>query len=1010
MALQKQTIGIPLVSGVDLRTDHKLAEGMLELENASFKTPGAISKRDGFSYATRAYTSSDPAETQIPGNIKSIYRFRDAIMGHDGQYMYTLAGGKWRKNGQELSPNKFTALQISRTAFPILKPDPAVAAVGYDYIAPTFIDIDVVGNLIGAVVSYQDTTAPTFSIYMYILDATTGSVVYQEKMDPFSSTEGFCRICAIDDNTFLATCTDFTGGVYKIRALPYIISTSSTQSPYYLVDAPSTGFNLFAASRYDICATGSGLGVVGWKATDALVKMTKFSALGGALSTLSWAGSAMDTSSVPYCDYNGHDCAFMIYNDTNALKSVGITVSSATASNAGAVYVLDAATAFGYTKVTGAKITDIGTVSNYDIYYSGNTTVSATATTMNVDVTRKVNFTPSTGAFSSGAAAIIMRCTDLSNGAVAYNGKSYILGKRVPTYLGVSSPPYSTHKVADSSGGHICAYLHDAGRARTVTGFDRILPKTVRLADGVFVSLAMRLSKLIGQAATTPYYSIDIVKYDFNHVPQQTALADSTLFSGASAWSYDGDIMTELGFFYPPTIVANAIAGGSLTASASYVVTAVYEWIDANGRMHRSQPSNEITVPTTGVNKTLEVLALPYHNTNKSPVKIVIYTTDANGPVFRYQKDITNDVTVNGVSGTVLAYSTTAAQIYTTGSVVYNQQPEGVESMCVRDDRIYAASNNGQVWFSKPVLAGEGIAFSPFLVKEIDKTGGAISAVGAVDGYTVVAKENAVHAFGGEGPGNNALNDRFTSVRKISGDVGCDVGAPVVSVPDGLIMKGKKGVFLVDRSLQVQFIGAPIEELKTQKLVSAAQKSADNEIVLGFLGAGTAIYNWVSGMWSVDQSRVHYGPGAVVADKYVYPPSAGAVAIQSPGLYVDNGDFYPLKIGTSWIKAAGIGGWQRIYYVNLVGEFKTPHNLVIGIYHDYSETPTETIETGTASLMDSGGYRIRFKPSRQKCEAIRFVIYDKEQGLAGESYSLSAIVLEVGVKPGTAKLAPGKTV
>ena len=97
-------------------------------------------------------------------------------------------------------------------------------------------------------------------------------------------------------------------------------------------------------------------------------------------------------------------------------------------------------------------------------------------------------------------------------------------------------------------------------------------------------------------------------------------------------------------------------------------------------------------------------------------------------------------------------------------------------------------------------------------------------------------------------------------------------------------------------------------------------------------------------------------------------------------------------------------------------EWKSPHNLVAHVYYRKGEVPdgegtvvgdTVRYDLTFAAQAVSGGYLLRARFPHQKCSGVRLEIEDTDG--EGESYSISAIMLEVGMKRGM-HLSAEKTV
>lgn len=118
-------------------------------------------------------------------------------------------------------------------------------------------------------------------------------------------------------------------------------------------------------------------------------------------------------------------------------------------------------------------------------------------------------------------------------------------------------------------------------------------------------------------------------------------------FSGGQLKAYDGNVLVEQNFNYPPARmdIAKGTAGGDNTFARPSTVDDVYQYraiftfTDAQGNIHRSGLSNleTFTYETTATDSTLDnilvhIPSLPL--TQKEDVYIELYRTTANGTVF----------------------------------------------------------------------------------------------------------------------------------------------------------------------------------------------------------------------------------------------------------------------------------------------------------------------------------------------------------------------------------------
>jgi hypothetical protein len=128
-----------------------------------------------------------------------------------------------------------------------------------------------------------------------------------------------------------------------------------------------------------------------------------------------------------------------------------------------------------------------------------------------------------------------------------------------------------------------------------------------------------------------------------------------------------------------------------------------------------------------------------------------------------------------------------------------------------------------------------------------------------------------------------------------------------------------------------------------------------------------------------------------------------------------------------------VQGFQRIRKAFILGDFKSDHSLRMEVGFNYAqyylethnfnyitdlsvnnfadENPyaSETFASGSAGVAD-GIYQFRAGIKNQKCQSIRFSLSDTEDTSPGQAYSISNLMMEVGIKDTGMKLPSQKLV
>lgn len=557
---------------------------------------------------------------------------------------------------------------------------------------------------------------------------------------------------------------------------------------------------------------------------------------------------------------------------------------------------------------------------------------------------------------------------------------------------------------------------------------------------------AISLSAANGQIqVNTAPIKIDL---DFNavSVKQNASVQNQILIAGGMSTLYDGAFSQEQGFLIPPdsTMIGwNRFTGGSLDAG-NYQVSFVYEYTDASGNTHQSAPSVPITAPalastniffavptlTASLRNRLLKTASATNSWNPSDARIVMYATVANG-LLKYRVSAQNvDVSVNQAIFILSSVNTLAPILYTDIGELENIAPPPALSMANNKNRValIASDDPKQIWFSKFYYPGKPVQFNDSLVKRLDGYGDCV-AVAAMDDKWIVWTADSTHYWSGDGPLDSGAQDTFTDLDLITTDVGCIDADSVVTTPNGLMFKSKKGYRLLTRALSIEYIGEDVDLFNEEKCFDGTLIANENEV--RFLTSARCLsYNYERQQWAVWTNHSGINAG-IFNGTYVYLRNTkDRIYKETPNFYKDENASYPLKIETAWIKLAGIQNFQRVRRISLLGDFKSEHILKISTGYDYENYYADSTTWDAGAILnvsvfgdgtvfgdsevfggqDDNIYQVQVHMARQKCQSIRFKFEDLTNPNADAAYTLSNMTLECGVKSGINKVKVEKTV
>jgi len=504
----------------------------------------------------------------------------------------------------------------------------------------------------------------------------------------------------------------------------------------------------------------------------------------------------------------------------------------------------------------------------------------------------------------------------------------------------------------------------------------------------------------------------------------RTKIGETNYYTDGATIALDGRGAYESGFSFRPLITAitSNTSGGTTTgvASKNFSYIAVYAYFNGKGELERSVPSPAVAVVTSATTTYVNIAVKnnpgsfkdAYYNdsgtyTQKYATEIILYRTTHNGTTFYRVSSKPSaqfgDI-VNLADASADSAITDNEQLYTTGGILENDSTPNAKFSTAGGNRLFLGGleEEDEIAYSKKQLFGEAVSFSDFFRIRIssgtssDKS--RLSAIGYLDGKLIIFRENSIYYIAGDGPLETGTQNSFTEPEVISSDTGCVEPRSVVNIPTGLLFKSKKGIYVLDRAMQVSYIGAGVEEYNQEGVVSAIISDKYNEARFYTNAGNCLVYNYIFGTWSSFN-----GQTSISADIWAGRPVqvlGSGVSEESETVFSDNGSVYSMKVKTPWLKLNGLQDFGRIWTATILGKYKSVHDLIVKVRYDYDESYIEEF-TVTPQLADTQ-YQYRINLKKQLCESVQFEIYDASQ--TGESMELSAITLEVGLRKGSMKL------
>ena len=488
-----------------------------------------------------------------------------------------------------------------------------------------------------------------------------------------------------------------------------------------------------------------------------------------------------------------------------------------------------------------------------------------------------------------------------------------------------------------------------------------------------------------------------------------TRLSQSTHLSGSVVREYDGSSVRFSGFSSSPKAILTTSAWTTHLTDGNHQYKLIYVYFDSNGESHRSDVSStvDITTSSQSVVVTIGPVGSAEFNTerdSRSEVWIYRALTGTGGPFYLLAAlpSDTSSYSDSWVSDSALLERET---LYTDGGILSNSQVPSMSYIASGLHRIFGVSveDKNKIYYSQKRIVENSIEWNLALYFRVDGHGRNVGeAVGVenLDDKMIIFKQDSLLYIGGDGPLPTGAQNTFTDPVVVSQEIGCNEAKSIVATPIGVMFKGKKGIYIVDRSLAVKYIGASVEEYNSETINGAEVSKVRNEVYFQ-TDNRLMVYNYLQDKWS---TNTYLGGKSICIwqDQLACLKSDGLVYYQDELVYTDNLADISMKVATPWYKLKGTTGYGRLYEIIVYGEYKSDHTLNIRVYYDYDETDygDYTFDVETMNI-----YEFSVKPSKQKCQSFKIEIWDTPTGGSGESYELTGISVRIGAKQGFYKLS-----
>lgn len=995
MALQKQPVNINFAQGLNTKSDpFQIPIGQfLQLENKVFETGTSLQKRNGFASLGALPDTTYQYVTTFNSNL---------IAAGTSIAAYSSGTQAWPSKGS-FRPLKLDTLALIRNSSNQSQCDSALSSNGL-------------------VCTVYTSTSPSTTYNYVIADSTTGQNIVAPTA--ISSPSESPRVFVLG-NYFIILFTQAAN--IKYIAIP-VNNVTSPSSATTLVTNYSAGT---AALAYDGVVLNNNL-YVAYQGTDGggAVRMTYMNSFlvrqtastgtvvsTGAASSIVAVGADSSRNTVWVAHYlagtqNGYvlnvdQYLTSILTDTLFLSTTAVPNITLTATAGTATIIYEVTNTYGY----GASLPS-NRINHRTCDYLGN----------------------------MGVPNVVLLSVGLAS-------KVFLIGS-VPYVLGIYTSSYQpsfflidASGTTDASGKVVGKLSYSTGGGYLTTGLPGVtVINNVASFSYLIKDQLIPTNKSQNPASNTPVFTqlgVNLASFDFTTANISDSEIGKNLFlSGGMLWAYDGYQLTEQGFhLYPDNVIVTTATGaGGLTAQDYYYV-AVYEWTDNQGNIHRSAPSLAVKQTTTTASSTNTIKVPTLRLTNKSLVKIVLYRWSTAQQTY-YQVTSITSPTLNSTTSNNVTITDTQADsaivgnsiLYTTGGIVENIGAPATNALTLYRSRLFLidAEDQNLLWYSKEVIEETPVEMSDLFTLYVSPTIGAqgntgpMKCLSSMDDKLIIFKKDAIYYMVGNGPDNTGANNDFSEPVFINSTVGSENPNSIVFIPNGLMFQSDKGIWLLGRDLSTSYIGAPVEAYNSSTVLSALTIPGTNQVRFTLDSGVTLMYDYFFNQWGTLTNAPAIS-STLFQDLHTFINEDGSVFQESPGIYVDGSRPVLMKLQTGWINVAGLQGFERAYFFNLLGQYLSPHKLQVQIAYDYNSSPRQSVvispdnfagSYGSDPLYGNGSplggpgsleqWRIFF--NIQKCQAFQITIteiYDSSKGVvAGAGFTLSGLNLVVGLKSG----------
>lgn len=643
---------------------------------------------------------------------------------------------------------------------------------------------------------------------------------------------------------------------------------------------------------------------------------------------------------------------------------------------------------------------------------------------------------------SAGTEAKLLVNQGLASGAFDYDGNVYFWSVFADENIAQNSMSVSSTFTSQVQNTYALnrydGELVAVASQRTAGGFGvgGWSPSHVQQISDTEFAVCLGQQRRVTKKRYTQKSPLDVVFSFDSDKARRTAQAGRTGYiAGGHVCQYDGKGVVEVGFHLFPWSLDGSMAGsGGALSAGDYTYKCTYRWLNAKGEQERSTTATYGTITAAASDKATIDSGCSSMTRKKSPLDdpaLEFWRSEVNPAVgadfylvssidpwdsTNPNRYVENDPTAQTCASFDDDDSDATIRVFEAnpenGGVLESVSPPAASIIYATQDRVFLAglaSDPYTVAYSLLRGDGEIASFNEGLAVSVPRDSGEITALSWLNETMVVFCEHGIYMLPGDGFDNLGSGQNYGPPRLISIDVGADCAEGVAVTPDGVFFRSLKGWYLLDRGWGVNYIGAAVSDYDSDTLVGVEVLAKQHQVRV-VSTSRILVYDTLVKQWSEWEESGVVG-SCIWQGKHLIATSDDKIKEQRTD---HDGCNYSLDVETAWVKLSGLQGFSRARSIAILGEYRSAHQLRIRAARDFDEVDSVASwfddKLWTPSPATAGGpLQVKHRLSRQKCQAIKFRITDRDSAAStlpapGEALRLTGISLEYGTEKGLRRL------